>query len=92
MIKRDDRYSAIKSMVEAGELVSFNQIFKIIPKTVVAKDLGKKVDRFNVLMTHVDEFTLQELFRIAHFCRIDEDAIIRLILHDYRDSKDGVNK
>jgi hypothetical protein len=89
MIKRDHRYTAIKSMVEAGELVSFNQIFKIIPKTVVAKDLGKKVDRFNILMTHVDEFTLQELFRIAQFCRIDEDAIFKLILYDYRHSKNG---
>ena len=92
MIKRDDRYDVIKPMVESGQLVSFNQIFKYIPKTVVAKDLGKKVDRFNVLMAHVDEFTLQELFRIAHFCRIDEDAIYRLIKHDYLLSKNGVNK
>ena len=43
MIKRDDRYDVIKPMVESGQLVSFNQIFKYIPKTIVAKDLEKRL-------------------------------------------------
>jgi hypothetical protein len=89
MIKRDDRYDVIKPMVESGQLVSFNQIFKYIPKTIVAKDLGKKVDRFNVLMTHVDEFTLRELFRIGHFCKIDDWTILKLIMYDHQHSKNG---
>jgi hypothetical protein len=89
MIKRDDRYDVIKPMVDSGQLVSFNQIFKYIPKTVVAKDLGKKVDRFNVLMNHVDEFTLAEVFRIGHFCKIDDWAILKLVMYDHQHSKNG---
>ncbi len=43
---RDPRYDLIRSMINDGKIVSFNDIFKFIPKTIVAKDLGKKVDRF----------------------------------------------
>jgi hypothetical protein len=89
MIKRDDRYDVIKPMVESGQLVSFNQIFKYIPKTIVAKDLGKKVDRFNVLMSHVEEFRLKELFRIGQYCKIDDWTILKLIMHDHQHSKNG---
>jgi len=89
MIKRDDRYDVIKPMVESGQLVSFNQIFKYIPKTIVAKDLGKKVDRFNVLMSHVGEFTLKELFRIGQYCKIDDWTILKLIMHDHQHCKNG---
>jgi len=83
MIKRDDRYDVIRPIVESGQLVSFNQMFKYIPKTIVAKDLGKKVDRFNVLMNHVDEFTLKELFRIGHFCKLDNWEMLKLVMYDH---------
>ncbi|WP_431215069.1 hypothetical protein ACQ86N_10260 [Puia sp. P3] len=42
MIKRDERYTIVRTMYEAGHVASFNDIFKYIPKTVVANDLGKK--------------------------------------------------
>ena len=47
MIKRDSRYNVIKAMIADGNIVTFNDIFEYIPKTIVAIDLGKKVDRFN---------------------------------------------
>ncbi len=90
MIKRDDRYDTIKPMVDSGAIVSFNQCFKYIPKTIVAKDLGKKVDRFNTLMNKVEEFTLEDLFIIASFFKITEDQILDLIMYDYRKGKSGI--
>ena len=87
MIKRDHRYDLIKPMIEGGKIESFNDIFKYIPKTVVAKDLGKKVDRFNALMSRVEEFMLEDLFIIAGFFEIDEDEIIRLVMIDYKKNK-----
>ena len=88
--KRDDRYDLIKPMIETGKIKSFNDIFKYIPKTIVAKDLGKKVDRFNALMSRVEEFTLIDLFLIAGFFEVDEDVILRLIMTDYRRNKSEI--
>jgi hypothetical protein len=85
--KRDHRYDLIKPMIASGKILSFNDIFKYIPKTVVAKDLGKKVDRFNTLMSRVEEFMLLDLFIIATFFEIDEDDIIKLIMIDYKRNK-----
>ena len=88
--KRDHRYDLIKPMVETGKIMFFNDIFKYIPKTVVAKDLGKKVDRFNTLMSRVEEFMLSDLFIIATFFEIDEDDIIKLIMIDYKKNKEDI--
>jgi hypothetical protein len=88
--KRDHRYDLIKPMVETGKIMFFNDIFKYIPKTVVAKDLGKKVDRFNTLMSRVEEFMLEDLFIMAGFFEIDEDVIVRLVMNDYKRNKSEI--
>jgi hypothetical protein len=74
-------------MVEAGKIEVFNDIFKYIPKTKVANDLGKKVDRFNELMTNVDHFIIKDLFLIAKFCDLAEEKILELMLRQYRETK-----
>ncbi len=83
MSSRDHRYELIKPMLNAGNIESFNDIFKFIPKTVVANDLGKKVDRFTTLMNRVEKFTLDELFTIARHCFIEESAILKLAHNEY---------
>jgi len=83
MGNRDSRYDLIKPMLSEGKIVSFTDIFKYIPKTIVANDLGKKVDRFTVMMNQVEKFTLEELFRIAAFCRLSRDQMFGLMLQEY---------
>ncbi len=92
MIKRDSRYDLIKPMYESGKIVSFNDIFKYIPKTFVAKDLGKKVDRFNALMSRVEEFSLVDLFIMAGFFELGEWDILKLIMNEYMKGKNGIPK
>ena len=92
MLMRDNRYDLIKPMIDSGNIVTFNDIFKYIPKTIVAKDLGKKVDRFTELMKRVDGFTGKELFRLAKLIDIDESEILRLMLTEYLNAKNKVVK
>jgi hypothetical protein len=87
MTNRDPRYSLIKPMVDAGKIEVFTDIFKYIPKTKVATDLGKKVDRFNELMNNVEDFNLKDLFLIAKFCEMTEREILELVLKQYLDIK-----
>jgi hypothetical protein len=87
MTNRDHRYSLVKPMLDAGKIEVFNDIFKYIPKTKVATDLGKKVDRFNELMNNVEGFNLKDLFLIAKFCEMTEKEILDLTLKQYLDNK-----
>ena len=87
MTNRDHRYSLVKPMVDAGKIEVFNDIFKFIPKTKVATDLGKKVDRFNELMNNVEDFILKDLFLIAKFCELDEEKMLELVMKQYRETK-----
>ena len=70
-------------MLNDGKIQSFNDIFGFIPKTIVATDIGKKVDRFNKLMMHVDRFTLKDLFLIGTLCDLDESQMLRLVEKEY---------
>ncbi len=92
MLTRDDRYDLIKPMIDSGNIVTFNDIFKYIPKTIVAKDLGKKVDRFSELMKKVEGFTLGELYMIGKFCKINESQIVQLAEKEYLKNKSAITK
>ena|SRR5258708_21628512 len=92
MGQRDPRYDLIKPMIGDGKINSFNDIFKFIPKTVVAKDLGKKVDRFTELMNRIEKFTLRDLFIIAKFCEMSESQMLKLAENEYLKSKSKIIK
>jgi hypothetical protein len=83
MGNRDSRYDLIKPMLSEGNIVSFTDIFKYIPKTIVANDLGKKVDRFTVMMTNVEKFSIEEIMKMARLCRMSVEQMIDLILKEY---------
>jgi len=78
MLSRDDRYNLIKPMLQSGQLKSLNDIFRYVPKTVVATDLGKQNKRFNRLMHKVRDFTLGELVALANLCHLEISEILRL--------------
>jgi hypothetical protein len=90
MATKDKRYSLIRPLVAQGEIVIFNDIFKVIPKTVVAKSIGKKVDRFTELMIRIEDFTVRELLLIGNLCELTEFEIITLVLNEHIQNKNKV--
>jgi hypothetical protein len=83
MRTRDSRYRIIKPLLNEGQIQSFLDIFTYIPKSVVAADLGKKVDRFTELMNKIEKFTVEELFLIAGFCNLSITEMFRLVENEY---------
>lgn len=92
MEKRDSRYELIRPMFNGGKIKTLTDIFKFIPKTVVAGDLGKKVDRFTALINKVERFTLEELFRIADLCDLERSQILQLVMEDYTSQKRKIDR
>ncbi len=89
---KDQRYKTLKVMIDTGNISALEDIFNIIPKTVVAADLGINYSRFLTRLTKPAEFTLDELMRLATFIEIDSKTIIHLVLADIEKKKVGRKK
>lgn len=79
---RDPRYDLINPMLSQGQIVSFTDIFKYIKKTVVANDLGKKVDRFSIMMEQPKKFSVEDVYEMADLFRIDAKKMFELIYNE----------
>lgn len=74
----DPRYDSIKPMYDKGKIKSFLDIFKHVPKSTVAADMGKNRARFSSQLKHLKNFSLPDLWLIGQFCRLTEVEILRL--------------
>lgn len=72
-------YDLVRPMFTIGELKAFSDIFKYVPKTVVAGDLGKEKGRFNELIEDPGGFLMQELMKLAELCDLSLPDIGLLI-------------
>jgi hypothetical protein len=86
-MEKDNRYRIVKPLMSDGQIKSFKDIFLYIPKSVVARDLGINNVRFTRLMNDVGDFTLNDIFRLAAFCEIDELDLLKLVDRQYQESK-----
>jgi hypothetical protein len=70
-------------MMSQGKIVAFLDIFKYIRKTVVAIDLGKKVDRFTVMMHDPKKFSVGDVYRMSDLFKISAKKVFELIDNEY---------
>jgi hypothetical protein len=63
-------YDLVRPMFTSGKLTVFSEIFKLVPKTVVAKDLGKEKRRFNELIKDPDDLSYQEIRLFSASCNL----------------------
>ena len=76
---RDPRYDLIKPMLSEGQIECFTDVFKYIRKTVVANDMGKKVDRFTIMMEQPKKFSVGDVYEMAQLFNIDVRQMFELI-------------
>ena len=75
---KDRRYKLAKNQINDGHVKVFREIFDIIPKTVVHKDLKIHNQRFNDLLGDVSDFKLKEFYQIADLIEVDKKLILDL--------------
>ena len=61
-------YDLVRPLFTIGEIKVFSDIFKHVPKSVVAGDLGKEKGRFNELIEEPGGFLIQELTKLGEKC------------------------
>jgi len=80
---RDQRYQSIRPLFLKNKIQTFRDIFNVVPRSVVASDLGKENDRFMELTGNLGEFTIQELALIGNFCSLTLSEMFTLIGKEY---------
>lgn len=91
-MEKDDRYKAVKRLIEKGDITEFNEMFTYIPKTVVARDLGAAPARFSEKMNLIEKFTLQDMFSIAKLLDVESIAVLKLADNQYSVQKKNKKK
>jgi hypothetical protein len=80
---KDERYSTVKKLISSKQLSVFREIFEIVPKSVVARDLGMTNRGVERLTHRVEDFALKDLFKFADFLEIDRMDIIQMVYAQY---------
>jgi hypothetical protein len=88
-MKKDERYEVVKDMIETGRITEFKQIFKYMPKTVMAHDLSTNTTRMTRLIDNVEEFTLEEVYEISALIEVDRLVIFKILDKQFSNSEKG---
>jgi NADH:ubiquinone oxidoreductase subunit D len=78
---KDKRYKTIKTLIATGHVVRFMQILEldVVPKTIIARDLGMHHQTFEKLLKDPERFTYKQAFRIASLIEVDAKVMVDLI-------------
>src|SRR5580704_16203448 len=84
-MSRHKGYDLVRPMFKSGKLKAFSDIFNfdLVPKSVVAADLGKEKGRFNQLIKNPDEFNYQEIRKLSTLCNMKPPEMGILIENEH---------
>jgi hypothetical protein len=84
MMEKDVRYKVVRRLIEQGDITEFNQIFKYIPKSVIAGDIGTARDRFTKKINRIEKFTFEDVFTLGKFLELEDMmSLLELVYTQY---------
>lgn len=89
---KDSRYKAIKAMLESESFRTFKEVFEIIPKSVVAADLGIHYNRFVSRINKPEEFSIKELIMFSELIGTNPSVLFNLAMKDIDSRKKKAKK
>jgi hypothetical protein len=89
---RDPRYNLIRPKYKRDEIRLFSEIFITLPKSLVAKDLGKEKGRFNELVDNPNEFVWSELKKFSSNCEMSISEFCLLIEKEHPNDQPKIFK
>jgi hypothetical protein len=88
MVKeKDNRYMRLKQLILHGDIHTLAEIFEIVPKTTVARDMKISLDRFDRKVKEIERFSLREFFKLTALLEVDEIAVFKLFVADVQARK-----
>jgi hypothetical protein len=88
-LQKDDRYNKAKVLLENEQLKTLDDLYNILPKSVIAVGLGMNPTRFsNYKSKSPGQFKLEELILLAE--QIDTDLLLLVTL--FRNTIDKIKE
>jgi len=93
-ILKDQRYYAIKSLIETKRINSLKEVFKIIPLSVVRVDMKANYSTLRKRVYNGDSLTLKDFRLMGDLFEVDPTEVFRLAILDVQNkpSKDMLKK
>jgi hypothetical protein len=76
---KDRRLTAVKALLENGEITEIAQIFDLVPKSPTYKQLGMGYLRFLDCLKNSGNFTIDELITLADLVGVEGKVIVDLV-------------
>lgn len=82
---KDQRYKAIKSLIETKRINGLKEVFEIIPLSVVRVDIKANYTTFRNRVYKGDNLTLKDFRLMGDLFEVDPTEIFRLAIMDVKD-------
>ena len=82
--KRDPRYRIAKVMLQGNKLESLEEMFKIVPRTVIAKDLHINNSTIKHYIKYPGRFTINHVMELADLLRYDHKKLYAFITKEIK--------
>jgi len=83
-MSKDIRYASVKEALQTGNLASIKGVFKIVPVSVVGRDIHVSEKRLRKFVEDPASFTLHLLECMAKVIEVDAKVLFTLILGEIR--------
>ena len=84
---KDPRYIHVKALIETKSLKGLQEIFSIVPRTVVKADMNINYNTLRKKLTDGRLFTAGDMISMAHLFNVDPVEIFRLTVEDIKNRK-----
>jgi hypothetical protein len=81
---KDQRYYAIKSLIETKRINSLKEVFKIIPLSVVRVDMKANYSTLRKRVYNGDSLTLKDFRLMGDLFEVDPIEVFRLAVSDVK--------
>lgn len=81
---KDQRYFAIKSLIETKRINSLQEVFKIIPLSVVRVDMKANYSTLRKRVYNGDSLTLKDFRLMGDLFEVDPTEVFRLAILDLK--------
>jgi len=84
---KDNRYKAIKSLIESDSLKGLKDVFEILPLTVVRVDMGINYNTLRRRVLSPGLLTVDDIRKLSELIEVEPSLITNLALADLKISR-----
>lgn len=89
---KDRRFALAGKLIKTNEIQTLSGIIDLIPKTVVAKQLGIKPEKINKLLDNIELFVVKDLVKLSEAMEVETIAVLQVLNNELLLKRKGKRK